>query len=58
MPDNETRENLINTIRELIEIVRKEMSSEWSREFIEEKLSKYTALLKEIEGSKNDNLKF
>lgn len=48
--------NVINAIRELIEIVQQEMSSEWSREFIEKKLSKYTALLKEIEGL-DDNLK-
>lgn len=42
---------LLNAVRELIEIIQQEMSSEWSREFIEKKLSKYTSLLKEIEES-------
>lgn len=43
---------LLNAVRELIEIVQQEMSSEWSREFIEKKLSKYTVLLNEIEETK------
>ena len=47
---------LLNAVRELIEIVQEEMSSEWSREFIEKKLSKYTSLLNEIEGL-DDNIK-
>lgn len=53
--NNEPNE-LLNAVRELIEIVQQEMSSEWSREYIEKKLIKYTSLLKEIEGL-DDNLK-
>lgn len=55
MSDNET--DLINAVRELIKIVEQEMSSEWSREFIEKRVSKYVSLLDKIEGAKNDNLK-
>ena len=48
---------LLNAVRELIEIAQEEMSSEWSREFIEKKLSKYTSLLKELKES-HDTIEF
>ena len=50
-------DKLLDAVRELIEIAQQEMSSEWSREYIEKKLSKYTSLLNEIEGLENDNPK-